>query len=1464
MTRAVEIGQTLPRKPIGWLALALLAYVPALRTAPGFVAADTKQYLYLDPARLMGRAAYMWDPNVGMGTVTHQTIGYLFPMGPFYWSFDRFGVPDWVAQRLWLGSILFVAAAGVLYLFRTFGIRGPGVVVGALAYMLTPYSLDYAARISVLLLPWAALPWMIALMRKALRDGGWRYPAIFALVVQVVGGVNATALIFAGVGPVLWIAYSWLVAREVQWRRALSVAAKTGLLTIFTSLWWIAGLSIQSGYGLNVLKYTETVEAVALTSTPNEILRGLGYWFFYGQDRLGPWIEASSNYTQRPVVLLAGYALACLSLLAAGVVRWRHRVFFVGLLLVGVVISVGAHPYDDPSPLGAVFKAFANSSTAGLALRSTGRAVPLVVLATAMFLGLGVNAAYDALRRRARPFLAVSSVGIVVALVFVNFPALVDDTFYGKNLQRPEDVPEYWLDAADYLDATDDGTRVFEVPGLDFASYRWGNTVDPITPGLTERPYVARELIPYGGPGTADLLNAVDRRLQEGLFDERGFTAIARRMGVGAVVLRNDIQFERYDVITNRELARAFAEMPGLGSPRAFGAPTAPALAKPHEDELTLRAPVNEPLSSPVVVYAVEDPAPIVRAESDERAVMIAGDGEGLVDVADLGLLDDAGVVQYSASFGDDEKLRDAIADDMLLVVTDSNRRRARKWSSVLDNVGVTEQPGEEALRRDLGDARLDVFPDERPSAQTVVDQQGVRWVAATAYGNVISYTSEDRAARAFDGDAATAWRAGGFGAAIGQRLHVVLDEPITTNAVEVVQPLTGGRDRFITEVQVSFDGGPAETFTLDGSSRTAEGQRLRFDQRRFRTLDIEVSAVNVGKRRWHGGADAVGFAEVRVRDDVSNRTVRVEEVVRMPTDLLGATGADSVDHPLVVVMNRERVVPIPPRTDPEVAIVREFELPTARTFTVTGDARVTSAADHAAIDRALGYPTPEAGGISTDAREFLKGCVACRADAAIDGDAATAWQTPFIGVRGQWAEFIAPDPLTVDHLDLQVIADGRHSVPTRLRVEVDDEVRDVVLPTIEDQAGENSTVAIPIDVAPMTGRRVRVTIVDVREQLTFTLDGASTSLLPAGIAELGIAELTLDAPPRLLSEECRADLLRIDGRPVPVRIVGTGAAAAAMERLTVEPCREEITLGPGRHVVRAASGVDTGVELDRLVFAADGGDQVFTAEDGRVTSGAASAPPTPVVHVADNGRTRISVKVEAATEPFWLVLGQSHSEGWTARVPGGDDLGPPQLVDGYANGWYVTPTATSFDIVLDWTPQRRVWASLWISLGVAILCCVLIALTWRRARTVVTAMPGDADVELGLPGADGIPLPTWARVATVVVAGGVAALVAAPWIGVVAAALTALAVLRPRARVVLALAPPLLLGIAALYIVYGQRRYEFDPIFEWPVLFPWARTLGWLALALLGADAVIETFRTLRPSRPEANDDDRWRPHDE
>ncbi|MCB1270454.1 MAG: DUF3367 domain-containing protein, partial [Microthrixaceae bacterium] len=143
---------------MGSVLLALVAYVPLLLSSPGVVGADTKTYLYLDPARLLGRAPWMWDTHIGLGTVTHQNIGYLWPMGPWYWFFETLGVPDWVAQRLWLGTVIFAAGMGVRFMLRELRWVGPGVTVASFAYALSPYLLHYGARISVILLPFAGLP----------------------------------------------------------------------------------------------------------------------------------------------------------------------------------------------------------------------------------------------------------------------------------------------------------------------------------------------------------------------------------------------------------------------------------------------------------------------------------------------------------------------------------------------------------------------------------------------------------------------------------------------------------------------------------------------------------------------------------------------------------------------------------------------------------------------------------------------------------------------------------------------------------------------------------------------------------------------------------------------------------------------------------------------------------------------------------------------------------------------------------------------------------------------------------------------------------------------------------------------------------------------------------------------------------------------------------------------------------
>ncbi|HEX2551960.1 MAG TPA: alpha-(1-_3)-arabinofuranosyltransferase family protein, partial [Nocardioidaceae bacterium] len=548
-------------------------------------------------------------------------------------------------------------------------------------------------------------------------------------------------------------------------------------------------------------------------------------------------------------------------------------------------------------------------------------------------------------------------------LLLVNLPALWTGSFYGDNLQRPEEIPQYWKDAAKYLGSKGNDTRVMELPGSDFGSYRWGQTVDPITPGIIDRPYVARELIPYGSAASANLLNAFDLRLQERKLDPSSIAPLMRLMGVGDVTLRNDIQFERYRLLRPLFTWDLFTPTPrGLTAPKTFGKPTSTQSTEfPFLDEQALLADPNLALPPPVAVFGVQRPKKLVTTKPSAHPMVMAGDGEGMVDAAEAGMLDGDPLVFYSGTFAKDPVgLRSVLTRAPTLVITDSNRDRARRWSTLTETSGYTEGPGTHPLTRDESDARLDLFPDETPASQTITVLEGAKSVAASDYANAITYTPEDRATRAFDGDPHTAWRTGQFDDVRGDRIRIVLDHPITTDHVNLVQVLDPPNDRFITRALVRFDGGNEQSVDLGPESRTAVGQTVTFPKRRFRSFEVEVRDTNVGEQQVFGGLSPVGFGEIRLRDDAPGaRPVVVREIERMPTDLLRAAGTASERHPLVILMNRDRVLPVPARTDPEAALVRRVTLPTARDFGVAGQLRISRARTDAQIDRTLGYTGP-------------------------------------------------------------------------------------------------------------------------------------------------------------------------------------------------------------------------------------------------------------------------------------------------------------------------------------------------------------------------------------------------------------------------------------------------------------------------------------------------------------------------
>lgn len=1413
--------------------LAGLAFVPLLLTAPGRVAADTRQALYVDPGRFLARAGSLWDPYVHLGTVTHSNIGNLFPMGTFFGITDVLGIPAWAAQRVWIGLILLAAGSGMLFFARSVAWRGIGPVAAALVYMLTPYTLQYAPRTSVLLLPYASLPWLIGLTERALSTRSWRHPAAIALIVMSTSGANAGALVMVLPGPVLWVAFA-LARGDACARDVARAIARTAVLTLGTCALWIVALAVEARYGLNVLVYTETLSQVSVASTAMEMLRGLGYWLFYGTEAREPNIRAAVDYLERTPFLVLSYLVPFLAVLAGVTTRWRHRAFAIALVVTGVVLGVGAYPYPAPSPFGRLFKVVAETSW-GLALRSSARAVPLTVMGVALLLGAGVTA----LAAHGRRISILAFAGLFVVAV-VNLPALVTGGFVDENFSRPSEIPDHWRAAANMLDDRP-RTRVLELPGSQFAAYRWGMTYDtPILPTLLEnRPSVAREQTPYGSAAAVDLLGALDRRLQEGTFETAALAPIARLLGVRDVLVRSDLQYERYQTARPRDVWQVLgAPIDGLGPPHAVGSPrpNEPDPDIPLLDAVTLGIPAGAPDPPPLAVRTVTDPQPIIRSRPAVSPVVVAGDGEGIVDAAIVGLVTGREVV-LSAPWLDahPEQLERALRAGADLVVTDTNRRRDRRWRSLRYTTGLTDRPGHSQPRTDQGEAGLEVFPDTGDASRTVAKQDGAT-VEASVYGGLVTFDPDQRAAAAFDNDPTTAWQVGEITDPVGQAITIRSPHPVRADHVVLLQSQGPARTRVVSEVALRFDGHDVIRAPLDDRSRTAPGQSIAFAPRRFRELEIEITGVATTPEIATRGASRTGFAEIIIPG------VAVEEVIRVPTDLTRAVRGRSLDHRLAYVLTRARTDPADTegdRRDEELALLRRFDVPDSRSFTLVGTARLSARAPDAVLDALLGAIGP--GRVSLTSSDHLAGAVDQRAGAAFDGDPTTRWTGDFLAPRPRWLEVRFPEPTTIDRLDLVVVADGRHSVPARIRLIADRDERIVDLGPITDRTAADATVTVPVRFAPLSGTSIRIELLAERRVDTIDTFTALPLPLPPAIAELGIPGVDPPVPPPVFDTGCRDDLLTLDGQAIPVRITGTTASAIARQGLTVTACDGGVALGQGSHELRAAPGSRSGIDLDRLVLVSDKGGVPTTLHgDGRPSPSPRPAPPR--VRVTDLGMTSATVRVAAHHDAFWLVLGQSHNAGWQATA-NGRSLGDPVLVDGYANGWFLRGASGPVTVQLHWRPQRAVRWAFGVT-AVAVLACLLLVSRGRRWLGAPRVdHPGSRpSFALSTDFSDRGSVRAAFLTAGAVGMGGL--VLAGPGTAATVAVVAGIAVRARRGRLVLAAVTITLLAMSFLQVARVQRNEARPVRYDWARGYETEHRAAMTALVLLAAEPAVVTLR--------------------
>ncbi len=451
----------------------------------------------------------------------------------------------------------------------------------------------------------------------------------------------------------------------------------------------------------------------------------------------------------------------------------------------------------------------------------------------------------------------------------------------------------------------------------------------------------------------------------------------------------------------------------------------------------TFYARPDAPSSYPAVAaYDLDPREPLVVSQDAVHPVVLAGDGEGVVDLAAAGLIDGTRPIVYAAS---DAALarRLAAGAGAWIVITDTNRKQGERWSSVGSNEGALEPAGPPPVADDR-DNPVDLFPHQTDADRTVLAPQGdLAMVWATGYGNRITYTPEDAAAFAVDGDTATAWRGAAFESSTGLALHVSLTRVVSADHVTIVQPQRGVVDRYITEARLTLRKGGAVVRTVDvtltPASRTAAGQRIDVpESTAFDSVIFEVRSDNLGERSSYAATPAVGLAELSVPG------VTMATAVRLPSALLAAAG-DLQDKRVTLVMTRQRIDPgTPNRFDPEPRLQRQFVLPAALDVQLTGSARLASTAGDHSIDELVG-----AAPISAEANRRMDGAPRLGGRRLIDGDRATAWTTPLDGAAGseltittpsvqagrQWRLLLASGPTysTITALSIR-LADGTWS----------------------------------------------------------------------------------------------------------------------------------------------------------------------------------------------------------------------------------------------------------------------------------------------------------------------------------------------------------------------------------------------------------------------------------------------------
>lgn len=1223
--------------------LVCLLVVVVFGNSLGTPVTDIKPEVYFAPGRMLGAYLSAWTSSPYLGNANFN-VG-LGPVVAVLAPGAALGLSPEMLYKVFHLALWLVAAFGANRALREFvpkSSRWAGLAA-AILYVANPYAVVGGSTLAILL-PYAFFPWLVVAFIRAMRDpGSWRWPAAFGLAFFAMSGMNVAVVPIFQLLVVPPLAVVVGRAARLSWLAIVRVTTKCALFVVGVSLYWLIPSLSATTTGLQVTAESESIEGIARVSSMVEVLRGMGMWSIYGSDADGPWLPAFAPYLSNPVVVLITLAwpvAALLALHAAPSVLRRSATVTIG---IGAVVLVGFFPGTVSTPLAAAIQRIFDLVPALVAFRTTNKAGAVLALFFALLIGNALPRWFAGLSGRRHPR-ALACVSAAVALSTVAvwvMPALV-----GNLYSSPVDVPGYWRAAAKSVDAQSHSSRVLFLPGQVRPSYRWTDErVDDLSNSLMSREAV----IPYSSPNAsapgANYLSALSDLVASGQAAPQTVSTMARYLGAGDVLLRHDMRWEDSGGVRPVSVASMAAADPGLLGLANFG--------EPGQNIGPGAETGMESILPPVQHYGVQEAQRTISARPESSSVTVAGDAWAYDALARTARLTQSPVVWY-ATDTTARNLADRLDPAHRMTITDTNRRQAAIPNRLTAGFGpllpeTSPQPSPSRVLGATGD-------------QSVLHRTGPT-LTANQVGSAFFDLPYGQPDNVLDGDDSTAWLFGDFRRASGAQLEVGFPAAQRLDTISI-RPAALGK--------VHID---SVTLTAGGVSKTV---RLPDTG----TAQVDLGGVTSDKLTLRvDGIRGDGFSLVGIAE-LGLPGAKVERVLRTPTtfDRL-FDELDPVDQarfgstPLDVSFSRAANTPSL-NDDSEKQLLRDFTLPTARSFTSAAQVRMVDRSE-AAFDRLSGgtqTAIARSSGTYFDNPDI-------RASMASDGDEGTAWW-PGGDLIGAWWEIEGPTR-PVDSVVVQQ-RPTTGAVPARTATRVDIEIDGKVVTTAATRAGRTE-IKLP---AGTTGATVRMVIRAV--------EGPADGLPPQ------FTSIEAQARTDSGTEGICVTVAKMDGQPLRMRPVDLGAVARSGGAATSWVGCSPTVLGSGEHALRPVPG-----------FVIDGMDLTDSTRTG-------ADKGSRVDHVATVTGSDVDqvIGVSASDEPVALKIGQSWDPRWRASIDG-VDLGPPVRVDGWSTGW-VVPAGKARSVHVQFGPERATSLALVLS-GLVVLGAsglVLFGIRRQRRRT--------------------------------------------------------------------------------------------------------------------------------------------------